>query len=214
MTTSEYAFLLIFSVACGGCVRAAVLAWSGRTKRSPATQTRVAVTAILLANLLPFGMVWMGAPGSFLFRRATLPADIVLGVALGSVIHAVAFRPFFRDPWTGATIGPWWWTVFAFGTGIFEEVIWRGFAYAHGVALFGRPGGLLALALFAFGHMARGLPGLLGPAVLGFGCAALLDLRGSLVAPVVAHITYNLLIGCVGGRDGAHSRSGLMQTIS
>jgi membrane protease YdiL (CAAX protease family) len=213
MATSEYLFVLASLVLLARSVRAAILHWSRRTKYPPVAQAQVAVTAIVVGNLIAAGMVWMVTPGSFPFRLFGVPADAALGFGLGLVVYTFGFRPFFRDPWKGVTIGPWWWVVLALVTGVCEEFVWRGFAYARGRTLFGPAGGLLALTLFAVGHMGRGLPGLAGPALLGLVCSLLLDFRGSLGAPIIAHATYNFCIGWKRERNGTNTRSRSVQAV-
>jgi len=82
-------------------------------------------------------------------------------------------------------------------TSVAEEIIWRGFFFVSLIDLLGFPIALAALTSsiwFGLEHMHQGWKMLPIYALIGGVFCALFILTGNLIAPVAAHIAYNLAI--------------------
>jgi hypothetical protein len=135
---------------------------------------------------------WLGPPGGW-------AADALLGLGCGLMVvagsaAAVAYSTAYRrlaDVMAGF-IGPARWpavVLAAVASGVAEECLFRG-------AVQPTLGLVLASVLFAACHFVpdrRFAPWTVFALAAGFGLGALFAWRGSLVAPVVAHFTINLI---------------------
>ena len=86
--------------------------------------------------------------------------------------------------------------------GICEELLYRGFVLWYFTALLPRGWAIVAaVAIFGIGHAYQGLRGVLMTAMVGGIAMAVYLWTGSLIAPIVMHVTLDLANGFIGYRS-------------
>ncbi len=152
--------------------------------------------------MLGIGLVWSALAGSldgWFAAPGTWAADLLLGIGCGLLVVAfssalVAYSTAYRRlaDAMAAIIGPAGWpavAVAALASGVAEECLFRGAAQSS-------LGLVLASLIFGLCHLVpdrRFLPWTAFALAAGVGLGALYLWRDSLVAPIAAHATLNLV---------------------
>ncbi|MBE1533864.1 CPBP family intramembrane glutamic endopeptidase [Actinomadura algeriensis] len=90
----------------------------------------------------------------------------------------------------------WWAAAMSVTAGVCEEIVYRGFLIAFGVGVLGletTPAALLALALFAAGHLYQGWQSMFLIALVGGALTRLYLTTGSLVLPIIVHALIDIM---------------------
>lgn len=184
-------------------------------------QTVIAAWTLTLTVLIwwlsaerPFaalGLIWPAGAAAWITAALCLAALALYAVQIRSVLTSVAARASVRAQITGsrgvsAIIPKSAGDMRAFAAlgitaGICEEVLYRGYLLWYLSALLPWSAALIAaVAVFGLGHAYQGVRGILLTATIGGLEMAIYLWTGSLVAPIVLHVTIDLANGYIGYR--------------